>query len=213
MGQSALTLAAGVGVLSHGSSVSSRLAFELSVPGDGEFSFMEVFARYRCNVWTMYFEGYGRPFRSVGNSNVADGAEDLKAAALVVSKETGQESFHLYDEWSGTLRAGVFAMAETEMQFGTSVPTGTFLDMAAHLPMVDPTRLPVPVLIARGEYDGIASEDDLLAFFQKLPVADREFVVLPGASDTVTMAINRRQFWHVLHCYLDMPLRLNKIKE
>ncbi len=265
--------------LCHGSSISSRSAFDLSVPGHGEFSFMDVFARYGYDVWTMDFEGYGRSARSAGNSNVSDGAEDLKAAALVVSKETGQESFHLYGESSGALRAGVFAMAEpqrvrrlalsgftwtgkgsptlatralkddyyrthntrprdramiqsiftrdkpgtsdpavanamadAEMKFGTSVPTGTYLDMTTHLPLVDPTRLPVAVLSVRGEYDGIASEDDLLAFFQKLPVPDREFVVLPGASHTVALGINRQQFWHVLHRYLDMPPRLDNIK-
>jgi hypothetical protein len=36
--------------------------------------------------------------------------------------------------------------------------------------------------IACVECDGIASEDDLLNFFRKLPVQDRQLVVLPGAS-------------------------------
>jgi len=29
----------------------------------------------------------------------------------------------------------------------------------------DPANIPVPTLVARGEYDGIASMSDLLAFF------------------------------------------------
>lgn len=60
------------------------------------------------------FEGYGRSSKSAGNSNVADGVEDLKAASAVVLRETGQKSFHLYGESGGALRAGVFAMAEPQ---------------------------------------------------------------------------------------------------
>jgi alpha-beta hydrolase superfamily lysophospholipase len=262
--------------LAHGSSVSSRPTFDLKVPGHGEYSLMDVFARYGFDVWTMDFEGYGRSSRSAGNSNVADGAEDLKAAAEVVTRETGQQSFHLYGESGGALRAGVFAMAEpqrvrrlalaaftwtgkgsstltqraknsdtysthnarprdrdmirsiftrdkpgtsdpavaeamadAELPLGDSVPTGTYVDMTTHLPLVDPTKLQVPVLIVRGEYDGIATEDDLLAFFRNLPIPDRQFVVLPGAAHSVALGTNRGQFWHVLRCFLDMPERLD----
>lgn len=101
------------------------------------------------------------------------------------------------------------AMADAELQFGDSVPTGTYLDMTTKLPLVDPLKLEVPVMIARGEFDGIASEDDLLSFFKKLPVPDREFVVLPGAAHSIALGTNRRQFWHVVRSFLDMPKRLD----
>jgi pimeloyl-ACP methyl ester carboxylesterase len=101
------------------------------------------------------------------------------------------------------------AMADAELKFGDSAPTGTYLDMTTKLPLVDPLKLKVPVMIARGEFDGIATEDDLLNFFKKLPVPDREFVVLPGAAHSIALGTNRRQFWHVLRCFLDMPKRLD----
>lgn len=101
------------------------------------------------------------------------------------------------------------AMADAELPFGDSVPTGTYLDMTSRLPLVDPTKLKVPVMIARGEFDGIASEDDLLNFFKKLPVPDREFVVLPGAAHSIALGTNRRQFWHVMRSFLEMPSRLD----
>jgi alpha-beta hydrolase superfamily lysophospholipase len=262
--------------LSHGSSVSSRPTFDLKVPGHSDYSLMDTFAQYGFDVWTMDFEGYGRSSKSAGNSNVADGVEDLKAASQVVSKETGQQNFHLYGESGGALRAGAFAMAEpqrirrlalaaftwtgkgsptltqrakndeyysthntrprdrnmirsiftrdkpgtsdpavaeamadAELPLGDTVPTGTYVDMTTKLPLVDPTKLEMPVLIVRGEYDGIATEDDLLAFFRKLPVPDREFVVLRGAAHLVALGTNRRQFWHVLRSFLDMPERLD----
>jgi len=101
------------------------------------------------------------------------------------------------------------AVADAELPFGDSVPTGTYLDMTTKLPLVDPMKLQSPVLIARGEYDGIASEEDLLNFFRKLSVPDRQFAVLPGASHSVALGINREQFWHVMRSFLDMPPRLD----
>jgi len=45
--------------LVHGSSLSGRPTFDLTVPGRGEYSLMETFAGYGFDVWTMDFEGYG----------------------------------------------------------------------------------------------------------------------------------------------------------
>src|SRR6202035_4717219 len=101
------------------------------------------------------------------------------------------------------------AMADMELKFGDSVPTGTYLDMTTRLPLVDPLKVLSPVLIVRGEYDGIATEEDLLNFFRKLPVQDREFVILPGASHSIGLGLNRQQFWHVLHSFLNMPKRVD----
>src|SRR4029077_14800134 len=100
--------------LAHGSSVSSRPSFDLSVPGHGDYSLMDKFAEYGFDVWTMDFEGYGRSPQGPGNSDIATGAEDIKVASEVILRETGQRSFFLYGESSGALRAGVFAMAEPE---------------------------------------------------------------------------------------------------
>src|SRR5579864_9103043 len=100
--------------LAHGSSVSSRPTFDLTVPGHDDYSLMDTFARYGFDVWTMDFEGYGHSSQGPGNSDIATGAEDLKAASEVVLHETGQPRFHLYGESAGSLRAGVFAMQEPQ---------------------------------------------------------------------------------------------------
>jgi alpha-beta hydrolase superfamily lysophospholipase len=92
---------------------------------------------------------------------------------------------------------------------GSTVPTGTYVDMTTKLPLVDPARLTMPVQIVRGEFDGIATEEDLLAFFQRLSTSDREFVVLPGAAHSVALGVNRRQFWHAMRAFLEMPDRLD----
>src|SRR5712692_2546623 len=45
--------------LVHGSSISSRNSFDLTVPGRGEYSLMNTFAQYGFDVWTMDHENYG----------------------------------------------------------------------------------------------------------------------------------------------------------
>src|SRR4249919_3559295 len=97
----------------HGSSVTSRV-FDLDVPGKGEYSVMNEFARYGFDCWTMDHENYGKSGRTSGNSDIASGVEDLKAAANVLKKETGQKKFHFVGEPSGALRAGAYAMAQPE---------------------------------------------------------------------------------------------------
>src|SRR5258706_84862 len=97
----------------HGSSVSSR-AFDLKVPGHGEYSVMNEFARYGFDCWTMDHENYGKSGRTSGNSDIASGVEDLKAAVEVVAKETGRQKFHFLGESSGALPAGAYAMVAPE---------------------------------------------------------------------------------------------------
>src|SRR6266446_7720135 len=96
--------------LVHGSSTSLR-SFDLNVPGHGDYSVMDKFAGYGFDVWTMDFEGYGRSSRTEGNSDIAEGVKDLKAATDVVMRETGQRRLHFFGESSGGLRAGAFAIA------------------------------------------------------------------------------------------------------
>src|ERR1700694_4373201 len=97
--------------LAHGSSVSARPTYDLTVPGHSDYSLMDKFAEYGFDVWTMDFEGYGKSAIGPGNSDIASGVEDLKLAAEIITRETAQTRFHIYGESSGALRAGAFAMA------------------------------------------------------------------------------------------------------
>ena len=258
--------------LVHGSSISALPSYDLSVPGRGEYSLMNVFARMGFDVWTMDHENYGRSSRTASNSDIASGAEDLRAAVEIVSRETGQSRFSFLGQSSGALRAGLFAMqnpdrvnrlvleaftytgvgsptlkqraekldfyrshnrrprdrdmirsiftrdkpgtsdpavpealADAEMVYGDTIPTGTYLDMTANLPIVDPARVTCPVLVIRGEHDGIATEEDLLNFFKALPNPDRQFSVIPGAAHALTLSLTRDRYWHVAGAFLTMP--------
>src|SRR5262245_45695793 len=259
--------------LVHGSSNSARTSYDLSVPGRGEYSLMNVFARHGFDVWTMDHDGYGRSGSSGNNSDIASGVEDLKAATEIIARETGQQKFHFTGASSGAIRAGAFAMArpdrvdrlvlvaftykgtgaptlgqraqrleyyrthnrrlrdrdmirsiftrdghaagydpavaeaiaDEELKFGDQIPTGTYLDMTANLPLVHPEQVKAPVLLIRGEHDGIATIADLQEFYAKLPNGDRQFVILPDIAHSVGWAKNRHLFWHAMRAFLTMP--------
>jgi pimeloyl-ACP methyl ester carboxylesterase len=259
--------------LVHGSSNSARTSYDLTVPGKGEYSLMNVFARDGYDVWTMDHDGYGRSGSSGNNSDIASSVEDLKAAMPVVAQETGQAKFHFYGTSSGAIRAGAYAqvhpervdrlvlvafthkgtgaptirdrgrqvefyrnnnrrkrdaamirsiftrdghastydmavpeaIAAEELKFGDQVPTGTYLDMAANLPLVDPKKVLSPVLMIRGVYDGNSTNEDLLDFFQQLPNGDRQFVILPHTAHSPGYSNNRHLLWYWTRNFLASP--------
>jgi pimeloyl-ACP methyl ester carboxylesterase len=259
--------------LVHGSSTSALSSFDLQVPGPDNYSMMTAFAEAGFDVWTMDHEGYGKSDRTEGNSDIASGVEDLKAAVDVVARETGQTRCHFLGESSGALRAAAYAMVapercgrlvlaahtytgkgsptlakraegleffrthnrrprdqamiesiftrdrpgttdpavpaalvKAEMVYGDQVPTGTYLDMTSKLPVVDPARILSPVLVARGEYDGIATMEDLVDFFQKLPNGDKQFSVIAGAAHALATCKARFAFWYAAEKFLRMPV-------
>ena len=67
--------------LVHGSSNSALSSFDLTVPGAGEYSTMNVFAGLGFDVWTMDHENYGRSSRTSGNSGVASRVANLSEAS------------------------------------------------------------------------------------------------------------------------------------
>ena len=98
--------------LIHGSSNSGRSSFDLATPGKGEYSVMNIFAGLGYDVWTMDHENYGRSSQTQSNSDIASGAQDIKAGVDVISKETGVQKVNLMGESSGAIRVGVYAMLQ-----------------------------------------------------------------------------------------------------
>src|SRR3989440_11209605 len=79
-------------------------------------------------------------------------------------------------------KATIEAFADAILKLDVSVPTGTYVDMCSKLPLVDPAKLTVPIIVMRGEFDGIAGFDDLLEFYRRLPNPDKQFSVMAGIS-------------------------------
>ncbi len=101
--------------------------------------------------------------------------------------------------------AMVEALIADEMKFGNEVPSGTYLDMAANLPIVDPKKIVSPVLMLRGEFDGNSTNSDLLDFFSQLPNGDRQFVILPQTAHSAGYSKNRHLLFYALHNFLAEP--------
>ena len=97
------------------------------------------------------------------------------------------------------------ALVASEMQYGDTVPSGTYLDMAANLPLVDPAKVRSPVLMTRGEWDGNSTNDDLLDFFRQLPNGDRQFVILPNTAHSQAFSKNRQLLWYAMKNFLGEP--------
>lgn len=97
------------------------------------------------------------------------------------------------------------AFADTITALDDSVPTGTYVDMCSRLPVVDPARITVPTLIMRGQWDGIASTEDLIKFFEKLPNPDKQFAVMPGISHASFQQKNYVIPFHILLSWFTQP--------
>jgi pimeloyl-ACP methyl ester carboxylesterase len=97
------------------------------------------------------------------------------------------------------------ALAAYELALGDTTPTGSYLDMAINMPMVDPTKVTCPLLITRAETDGNATDAELIEFFGKLPNKDKQFVMMRGIAHVAVLGINRHRVWHAMQEFLTMP--------
>jgi pimeloyl-ACP methyl ester carboxylesterase len=263
----------GVALFVHGSSMASQPTFDLKVAGRPWSSVMDYFAAHGFDCWCVDMEGYGRSTKTRGvRATIADGADDLEAAADVILKVTGAQRMATYGISSGALRAAAFAerrpgqvsrlaldayvwtgegsptlaerarkldffranerrpidrafvhsifnrdhpgtaedtvveaFADAILALDDSMPTGTYVDMCANLPVNDPAKLTMPTLVMRGEYDGIASMEDLLAFFANLPNPDKQFTVMPGIAHASFQQKNYRMVYDILLDFWTRP--------
>jgi pimeloyl-ACP methyl ester carboxylesterase len=109
----------------------------------------------------------------------------------------------------GTAEENVIdAFADAVTALDSSVPTGTYVDMCSKLPVVDPEKITVPTLIMRGQWDGIASLEDLLALFARLPNPDKHFAVMPGISHASFQQKNYALVYHILWSFFTQPAPL-----
>jgi pimeloyl-ACP methyl ester carboxylesterase len=251
--------------------MASQPTFDLQIPGRP--SAMDHFAGLGYDTWCVDLEGYGRSdkHRDI-NSDIANGADDVEAAADYIAKTRGVESLLLYGVSSGALRAALFAQRRPErvrrlaldafvwtgrgsptlaerrrrlpefkaknrrpidrafvrsiftrdhpgtadddvveafadaiLALDDSVPTGTYVDMCANLPVVDPALITAPTIVMRGQYDGIASFEDLADFFTRLPNHDKQFAVMPGIAHASFHQKNFRIAYHILHGFFSQP--------
>jgi pimeloyl-ACP methyl ester carboxylesterase len=99
----------------------------------------------------------------------------------------------------------VEAFADAILALDDSVPTGTYVDMCARLPVVDPEKIKAATIIMRGQWDGIAGFEDLTKFFEKLPNPDKQFAVMPGIAHASLQQKNYAIVYHILLSFFTQP--------
>ena len=118
------------------------------------------------------------------------------------------ESIFTRDHPGTTDQSIVGVFADAVLKLDSSVPTGTYLDMSANLPVCNPEKLNVPMMIMRGEYDGIASLQDLIGYFLKAKHPDKQFVIMPGIAHTSLRSKNFAVAFHALESFFAQPAQV-----
>lgn len=101
--------------------------------------------------------------------------------------------------------ATINAFADAILTLDDSMPTGTYVDMCSKLPLLDPRKLTVPTLVMRGEWDGIASFEDLVDYYKLLPHSNKQFTLMQGISHASFQQKNYLMVYHILHGFFTMP--------
>ena len=115
------------------------------------------------------------------------------------------ESIFTRDHAGTTDQSIIGVFADAVLKLDSSVPTGTYLDMSANLPVCNPEKLKVPMMIMRGEYDGIASLQDLTNYFLKVQHPDKRIVIMPGIAHTSLRSKNLEIAFHALETFFAQP--------
>jgi pimeloyl-ACP methyl ester carboxylesterase len=143
-----------------------------------------------------------------GSPTLAERTKKLPEFAAVNRRPIDKAFVHsIFDrDHPGTAdEATIEAFAEAICALDDSVPTGTYVDMCSKLPLVDPAKITVPTLVMRGQWDGIASFEDLVEFFKRLPNPGKQFSVMAGISHASFQQKNYLMVYHILHAFFTQP--------
>lgn len=93
-----------------------------------------------------------------------------------------------------------------ETKFGDAIPSGTYLDMAVNLPLVDPTKITCSVLVSRPDHDGNSTEEELGEFFVNVASRDKQYNLMRGLPHGGAMVGHQRhRIWHLMHSFFGGP--------
>ena len=259
-------------VLAHGSATGGRESFDLQVPGQPDYSLMDVFARQGFDVFALDVRGFGRSTQPETRLSTEEAAQDLKAVVDQVCRWRGVSAVNLL-AWSwGTQYAGQFVMANTgqvlryisyaqmhlnspdliqrrerlatferspyiriteagwKLRFHSNTPdsandsavidafaqaaaqvelqtpTGPQVDLLTRMPLVDATRITVPVMMIHGEHDDVADEAGLRPFFDALPNSRKRYAVVKNGGHMLHLQQGHVAFQQAVLAFLAEPL-------
>lgn len=97
------------------------------------------------------------------------------------------------------------AFARTAALVETKSPTGPQVDLLTRQPLIDPTRMVVPVMMIHGQYDDVADLEGLLPFFSALPNPDKRYVVIPEGGHMLHLQKGHARFQHAVAAWFSAP--------
>ena len=161
----------------HGSSMASQPTFDLTVPGRADSSVMDWFAERGFVCWCVDMEGYGRSDKTRDIfCDIANGADDLRAATDYIHATRGVRSFLAYGISSGALRAALFAQRHPERPIDRKFVRSIF--ERDHPDCADPATV-------EAFADAILALDDSMPngtyidMCSRLPVVDPQKITVP----------------------------------
>lgn len=132
--------------------------------------------------------------------------ETFKRAPYIRITEPGWKlRFHSMTPDAVNVPAVINAFAHSAALVETRSPTGPQVDLLTRLPLVDPARIVVPVMMIHGQYDDVADLDGLLPFFRALPNPDKQYVVIPGGGHMLHLQKGHARFQHAVAAWFTMP--------
>lgn len=185
-------------VLVHGSSMASQPSFDLHVPGQPEYNFMDFFAGRGFDVWTFDCEGYGRSDKSRDiPCDIATGADDCAAAIRYITMMRGSGPVDLFGVSSGALRAAMYA--EREPDWVHRLALHAFVWTSAGSPTLEERRKRLPEYIAGGNRRPMDAK-----FVESIFTRDHPGVAEPQVVEAFAQAVVARDDSVPIGTYVDM---------
>lgn len=84
-------------------------------------------------------------------------------------------------------------------------PNGVVIDFLRRLPILDPAKIEVPVMIFFGEHEFPGKAEQMLELFGKLKTSDKQLVVLPGGGHAIMLEKPHLKVFHIFTGFFDRP--------
>jgi pimeloyl-ACP methyl ester carboxylesterase len=97
------------------------------------------------------------------------------------------------------------AFAKAAALVETKSPTGPQVDLLTRQPLIDATKITVPVMMIHGQYDDVADLDGLLPFFTALPNPDKQYTVIPDGGHMLHLQKGYARFQRAVADWFTVP--------
>lgn len=128
-----------------------------------------------------------------------------RAPYIRITEQGWKLRFHSLTPDEVNDQAVIDAFAHSAALVEVKSPTGPQVDLLTRLPLVDPGKITVPVMMIHGQYDDVADLDGLLPFFVALPNPDKQYTVVPEGGHMLHLQKGHARFQHAVASWFAVP--------